>query len=107
MSIHNTRTGIRTTYHGPTDSGLGSRISASGPARDSWGAKTCRVTYYWDYSLDPNENHAAAAQAWADKYLSEFSEDYKAKPVIDREGLSFGGCSFWSWSWKREDVKNV
>ena len=111
MDYHTCRSAIRTKYVGPTDH-RGSRISATGPARDSWGDKTCRVMYDWDYAIDVRENHAAAAQAWADKYLSEFSDDYSDcdadvgartyKPIIDREGLYFGGCHFWSWSWKSE-----
>ena len=101
MNYHTSRSAIRTKYVGPTDK-RGSRISATGPARDSWGDKTCRVMWDWDYSLEHTENHAAAAQAWVDKHLSEFSDDYKAKPVIEREGMFFDGCNFWTWYWKSE-----
>lgn len=49
---------IVTRYHGPTDR-KGSRVSAR--------AEAGRVTLPWDYALGVDANHAAAAQALADR----------------------------------------
>lgn len=49
---------IVTKYHGPTNY-EGSRISARADAG--------RIVIAWDYALIPDENHAAAARALADR----------------------------------------
>ena len=48
---------IVTKFHGPTDS-RGSRVSAK--------AQAGRKFYAWDYALDSEQNHDAAAKAYAD-----------------------------------------
>ena len=50
---------IVTKYHGPTNY-KGSRISAR--------AEAGRVVLAYDYALNPDENHKAAAQALAARY---------------------------------------
>jgi hypothetical protein len=49
---------IVTKYHGPTNH-KGSRVSAKADAG--------RIVIAWDYALNPDENHAAAARALADR----------------------------------------
>ena len=52
------RQAITTKFHGPTDS-RGARITAR--------ASACRITAPWAYSLNTQQNHAAAAKALAEK----------------------------------------
>lgn len=49
---------IITKFHGPTDS-RGARVTARAAAG--------RKTVSWDYALNSQQNHAAAAQALAEK----------------------------------------
>jgi hypothetical protein len=49
---------IVTKYHGPTNH-KGSRVSAKADAG--------RIVIAWDYALNPDENHAAAAHALAER----------------------------------------
>ena len=83
-----TRAAIRTRYAGPTNS-RGSRIIAS--AKWFSDQRPRRITYHWDYALDVAENHAAAAQAWLDRF-----NDYGA--TIEGPGLNYDGDYHWTWS---------
>ena len=62
---------IRTRYHCPTDRG-GSYITAtSDDVRDHH-----RVTVGYNYALNGDENHAAAAQAFFDKYMERVAPNH-------------------------------
>lgn len=81
-----TRASIRTRYHGPGNV-KGSRLSVSDDA--AFGEKPRRITVHWDYALNPTENHAAAAQAWLDKFNP-------GNKVVE-PGLGFDGDYHWTW----------
>lgn len=60
--------GVRTKYYGPGNV-HGSHIvawRADMPERQD----TMRVTVSWDYSLNTDENHAAAVQAYLDSHIA-------------------------------------
>lgn len=84
------RAAIRTRYHGPTNFNQ-SRISAY---REGFGdIKTQRVFVNFEYGASIEENHARAAQAFADKFLRDGAK-------IDPRGLCFDNDYFWTWGWK-------
>lgn len=76
---------IRTRYHGPTDH-RGSRFTAtSDDARDRR-----RLTVGYDYALDIDANHAAAADAWLDKFQPRRRRTFGA--------LIFAGDHYHTWT---------
>jgi len=87
MARIDTRAALRTRYHGPTNYKC-SRISAY---RDGWGGcKSQRCYVSWDYAINPEQNHAAAAQAFCNKFLNNGAR-------ISSPGLCFDGDYFWTW----------
>lgn len=58
MIINSFHQAIETRYYGPTNS-RGSRVAAI--------CQAGKVTVHWDHALNPEQNHAAAAQAMIDK----------------------------------------
>ena len=81
-----TRSAIRTRVHGPTNTG-GTKISVTGGPEDR---KPRRLFVGWDYSLNHDQNHAVAAQAWLNKF-NEFDA------TVDGPGLYFGGDYYFTW----------
>lgn len=102
---------IRTRYHGPTDH-RGSRFTAM--ADDTRDRQSVTVGY--DYALDVDANHAAAAEAWLDKFQPrrrralERGEPYASTPRLDRSpdglrqvvltdtALVFAGDHYHTWT---------
>ena len=84
----NTRSGIRTRYHGPTNCS-GSRISASFGTR--------RIYIPYSYDLNESENHALAAQSILDKY-NDLEYDDGVLRIDPLSGLCFDGDYYWSWN---------
>ena len=82
-----TRAAIRTRYAGPTNC-RGTRIIATSKWWDD--QKPRKLIYDWNYALNITENHAAAAQAWFDKF-----NDHNA--TIKGAGLSYDGDYYWTW----------
>lgn len=81
-----TKSAIRTRYHGPTNTG-GTRISVVGGPEDR---KPRRLFVAWDYSLSCDQNYVVAAQCWLDKF-NQFDA------IIDGPGLYFGGDHYFTW----------
>lgn len=78
---------IRTRYHGPTDH-RGSRFTAT--ADDTRDRQ--RVTVGYNYALDVDANHAAAAQAWLDKFHG------LRQVVLTDTALVFAGDHYHTWT---------
>ena len=85
---------IRTRYHGPTDRG-GSRITAT--SDDVRGHH--RVTVGYNYALNGDENHAAAAQAFLDKYMERVAPNHCPALYCLRadQALVFNGDHYHTW----------
>jgi hypothetical protein len=99
MKHIDTRACIRTKYLGPTNY-RGSRITVKDD-NNSWSqVSPKRLIVDWNYELNVDKNHAAAAQAWLDKHMSKFAEEYDQRPIVSEPGLCFDGCYYWSWDWK-------
>ena len=88
-----TRAAIRTRVHGPTNT-TGTRICVVGGPEDR---KPRRLFVGWNYALNHDQNHYAAAQKWLDKH-----NQYNA--IIDGPGLYFSGDRYFTW--KIESVIN-
>jgi len=86
---------IKTRYIGPTNS-RGSRISVTDDG--GFNDNRRRLVIGWDYALNTNENHAAAASAWIEKFI-----DLPNARVSDT-GLSFNSEYFWTWEFGSEEA---
>jgi hypothetical protein len=99
---------IRTRYHGPTDH-RGSRFTAT--ADDTRDRQ--RVTVGVNYALSVDANHAAAAQAWLDKFIGYGSmsvpgvrHEYapgmfvygRRRAVLTDTALVFAGDHYHTWT---------
>ena len=88
MKKAETRASLRTRYHGPSAASDNGRISAYRPGfSDQPGDK---IFVSWDHGLNTDENHYAAAQAFARKFLRPQAE------IVPR-GLCFDNDFFWTW----------
>jgi hypothetical protein len=81
-----TRASIRSRFNGPTNT-KSSRVTVSDDG--AFSEKPRRITFHWDYGMNPTENHFHAAQIWLDK----FNPGNK----IVGPGLAFDGDYFWTW----------
>jgi hypothetical protein len=92
MKQYRYRACIRTHYVGPTNH-RGSRVIATDDYPKTWPGERRRLVVHWDHALNPTENHGAAAQAWLDKFIPG--------SFITATGVSFNGCSYWTWETER------
>jgi len=87
-----TTVGIRTRYHGPTDT-KGGRISACN--KDGM-RETRRIFVPYDHALDTSANHHAAASAWVAKFIQPRFDRTKCSATM--RGHSFDHDTYWSWN---------
>ena len=87
MKKADTRASLRTRYHGPTNY-RPARVSAY--RRGFSDQPGDRIVVSWDHGLDTDENHYAAAQAFAREFLRPQAE------IVPR-GLCFDNDFFWTW----------
>tara|TARA_R110000822_G_scaffold33328_4_gene95113 strand:- start:7 stop:312 length:306 start_codon:yes stop_codon:yes gene_type:complete len=80
------RAAIRTRFHGPTNT-RGARISAY---REGWSDIPSEKVYvHYEYGMNADENHHAAAQTFLDKF--------NKGNVASKRPLCFDGDYFWTW----------